>query len=268
MKNTMSVRLIPLFLVFLITGCSKAPVQNAPIPTESPNVSVATVQPEPVVEKTDVIGDLKKPSSLADRFSYTYGYMLFSSMVQQKEFSDLEASYFAKGILDADKGSGFYSQEEMNQTLVEVQTKLLKIAQEELAEIAATNLKKAEDFLSANKDRTGVITTDSGLEYQVLKEGEGQRPTEDSLVDVDYQIMLLDGKVIDSSYERNQSSSFQLKAIQVPGFIEGVKLMTVGSKYRFWIHPNLAYGSEGTQTIEPNTLLILEVELKSIKESQ
>lgn len=78
--------------------------------------------------------------------------------------------------------------------------------------------------------------------------------------------MMLNGKIIDSSYERKQSSTFQLEAIMVPGFIEGVKLMQVGAKYRFWIHPDLAYGVEGTETIEPNTLLIIEVELKSIRE--
>lgn len=88
------------------------------------------------------------------------------------------------------------------------------------------------------------------------------------MVEVDYQIMLLNGKIIDSSYEREQSSTFLLEAIMVPGFIEGVKLMKEGAKYRFWIHPDFAYGKEGTETIEPNTLLIIEVELKSIREGR
>lgn len=223
------------------------------------------VQQKTIVEETDVIGDLEKPTNMEDRFSYTYGYLLYSSMVQQKGFSDLQASYFAKGILDADKGAGFYTQEEMSQTLYEVQTKLLQIAQEEMEAISQANLKVAEEFLETNKKRNSVVTTDSGLQYEILAEGEGERPTEESMVEVDYQIMLLNGKIIDSSYERNQSSSFLLEAIMVPGFIEGVKLMQEGAKYRFWIHPDLAYGKEGTETIEPNTLLIIEVELKSVR---
>ncbi|MGE4453165.1 MAG: FKBP-type peptidyl-prolyl cis-trans isomerase [Sphaerochaeta sp.] len=263
MKNTLSVRLVPLFLLFLVAGCSKQPIETS-APAEK-NPETVVVQQETIVEETDVIRDLDEPTNLDDRFSYTYGYLLYSSMVQQKGFSDLQASYFAKGILDADKGAGFYTQEEMSQTLYEVQTKLLQIAQEEMEAISQANLKVAEEFLETNKKRNSVVTTDSGLQYEILAEGEGERPTEESMVEVDYQIMLLNGKIIDSSYERNQSSSFLLEAIMVPGFIEGVKLMQEGAKYRFWIHPDLAYGKEGTETIEPNTLLIIEVELKSVR---
>jgi len=266
-KNTLSVRLVPLFVLFLMAGCSKNPVESSQGSVEE-SPSTVVVQAEPVVEETDVIGDLEEPATLEDRFSYTYGYLLYSSMVQQKGFSDLEASYFAKGILDADKGQGFYTQEEMSQTLYEVQTKLLQIAQEEMDAISAANLKVAEDFLKTNKERESVKITDSGLQYEVIVEGEGDRPTEDSIVEVDYQIMLLNGKIIDSSYEREQSSTFLLEAIMVPGFIEGVKLMQEGAKYRFWIHPDLAYGKEGTETIEPNSLLIIEVELKSIRDGR
>jgi FKBP-type peptidyl-prolyl cis-trans isomerase len=266
-KNTLSVRLVPLFMLFLMVGCSRTPVESPQAQVEE-KPSTVVVQPETVVEETDIIGDLKKPSKLEDRFSYTYGYLLYSTMAQQKGFSDLQASYFAKGILDADKGQGFYTQEEMSQTLYEVQTKLLQIAQEEMEALSTANLKVAEDFLETNKKRESIKTTESGLQYEVLVEGEGEHPTEKSIVEVDYQIMLLNGKIIDSSYERKQSSTFLLEAIMVPGFIEGVKLMQAGAKYRFWIHPDLAYGKEGTETIEPNTLLIIEVELKSIREGR
>ncbi|MGH0052509.1 MAG: FKBP-type peptidyl-prolyl cis-trans isomerase [Sphaerochaetaceae bacterium] len=268
MKNILSLRLVPLFLLFLIAGCSKHPVEASQVTVEEAPSTTAVAQPEPIIKETDVIGDLVEPTSLEDRFSYTYGYLLYSTMVQQTGFSDLEASYFAKGILDADKGQGFYTQEEMSQTLYEVQTRLLQIAQEEMDAISAANLQVAEDFLETNKKRETVKTTDSGLQYEVITEGEGNRPTEDSIVEVDFQIMLLNGRIIDSSYERKQSSSFQLGAIMVPGFIEGVKLMQEGAKYRFWIHPDLAYGKEGTETIEPNTLLIIEVELKGIRDGR
>ncbi|NCC65030.1 MAG: FKBP-type peptidyl-prolyl cis-trans isomerase, partial [Spirochaetia bacterium] len=149
-------------------------------------------------------------------------------------------------------------------TLYEVQTQLLRIAQEELEALAQKNLQDAEEFLEANKSREQVQSTPSGLQYQILVKSEGERPSETSIVEIDYKIMLLNGTVIDNSFERGQSSSFQLQAIMVPGFIEGVKLMQVGSTYRFWIHPDLAYGKEGTQAVEPNSLLLVEVELKEI----
>ncbi len=264
MKNTLTVILAPYLLLFLFSSCAKQ--------TQAPSLEpvtvqeTASVQPEVAVKVTDVIGDLGKPESLAQRFSYTYGYMLYSAMVQQQAFNELDSSYIAKGVLDAASGSGFFSQEEMNQILYEVQAQLLKIAQQEMEILAEQNLKTAEEFLATNKTREGVQATASGLQYQVLKEGEGEQPRDESIVEVDYQIFLLSGKVIDSSYERGQSSSFQLNAISVPGFIEGVKLMHAGSQYRFWIHPNLGYGKDGNQAIDPNVLLIVEVELKSVNE--
>jgi len=226
--------------------------------------SIPVVTEKQIIKETDVINDLVKPVALDDRFSYTYGYMLYTTL-QQQGFGNLDASYFAKGALDAQRQKGFFTQEEMGKILYEVQTNMLQIAQQELEALAEQNLKTAQEFLATNGTREQVKSTESGLQYEVLSVGEGQTPTEESIVEVDYQILLPNGRVVDSSYERGQSSTFQLKAIMVPGFIEGVKLMSVGSKYRFWIHPDLAYGKEGTQTIEPNTLLIVEVELKAIK---
>jgi FKBP-type peptidyl-prolyl cis-trans isomerase len=175
--------------------------------------------------------------------------------------------YFARGALDAGSGTGFFTQEEMTKILHEVQTKMLEQAQAELEALAKTNLSAAEDFLQVNKTKENVVTTDSGLQYQVIRQGKGISPTKDDIVDIDYKIMLMDGTVLDSSYDRGVSSSFQLKEIGVEGFIEGVQKMKIGASYRFWIHPSLAYGKEGNQTIDPNSLLIVEVELKSVKKN-
>ncbi|MGE4524349.1 MAG: FKBP-type peptidyl-prolyl cis-trans isomerase [Sphaerochaeta sp.] len=258
MKNYMTVRFAPYLLLFLLIGCTKEAVPQVAMP------SIPVVTEKQIIKETDVINDLVKPVELDDRFSYTYGYMLYTTL-QQQGFGNLDASYFAKGALDAQRQKGFFTQEEMGAILYEVQTNMLQIAQQELEALAEQNLKTAQEFLATNGTREQVKSTESGLQYEVLSVGEGQTPTEESIVEVDYQILLPNGRVVDSSYERGQSSTFQLKAIMVPGFIEGVKLMSVGSKYRFWIHPDLAYGKEGTQTIEPNTLLIVEVELKAIR---
>jgi len=261
-KKVLPVRFAPFLVLLIFAGCSRS--VQAPLPVQRAVEPVSSAPVEKTVEIRDAIADLEKPISLDDRFSYTYGYMLFTTL-QQQGFDNLNDSYFAKGALDAGENVGLFSQEEMAQILHEVQTNLLQKAQQERAKVAADNLKAAEDFLASNKTQEGVEVTDSGLQYRILSQGKGEKPSEESIVEVDYQILLLNGRVIDSSYERGQSSSFQLKAIMVPGFIEGVKLMETGSKYRFWIHPNLAYGEEGTQAVDPNSLIIVEVELKAVK---
>lgn len=258
MNRTLFVCIAPFALMLLSLGCNGQQPQQA---VQTPAATTVVQQPE--VKVVDPIANLGKPTTLDDRFSYTYGYMIYSTLMAQPGISGVDAEYFARGAMDAFAGSGFFSQEEMTQTLYEVQTKMLAIAQKEADELAASNLKVAEDFLAVNKNQDGVKVTDSGLQYKVLVQGTGAIPTEQDMVEVDYKMMLLNGELIDSSYERGHASTFQLQAIQVPGFIEGVKLMSVGSKYRFWIHPDLGYGKEGTQAVEPDSLLIVEVELKS-----
>ena len=270
MKNFFLVCISSCIVVLSLISCGgseEQPVSSiAPTPVlTAPSAPVVQTKTEIVV--TDSIKDKPKPVSLDERFSYTYGYMLYSTMRQQG-FDSLDSEFFAKGALDAQKGSGFFSQEEMSKVLYEVQNKMLEIAQIEQDAIAGVNLERAESFLALNKDQKGVQVTDSGLQYKVLLEGQGAKPTGEQMVEVDYQMILLNGQVVDSSYERGHSSRFQLKAIGVPGFIEGVKLMNEGSTYQFWIHPNLGYGKEGTQSVDPNTLLIVQVELKSVERGQ
>ncbi len=267
MKNFFLVCISFCIVMLSLISCGRSeeqPVVNIPATPvlTNPNLTVAETKAEVVF--TDSIKDKPKPVTLDERFSYTYGYMLYSTMRQQG-FDSLDSEFFAKGALDAQAGSGYFTQDEMSKVLYEVQNKMLEIAQIEQKAIATENLERAESFLALNKDQKGVKVTDSGLQYKVLAEGQGAKPTGDQMVELDYQMVLLSGKVVDSSYERGHPSRFQLKAIGVPGFIEGVKLMSEGSKYQFWIHPELGYGEEGTQAIDPNTLLIVQVELKSVQ---
>jgi FKBP-type peptidyl-prolyl cis-trans isomerase FkpA len=120
-------------------------------------------------------------------------------------------------------------------------------------------------FLAKNKAVTGVYTTSTGLQYMVLRQGSGARPRATDRVRVNYRGTLLDGTVFDSSYERGQPVEFGLDQV-IPGWTEGVSLMPVGSKYRFWIPGELAYGSKGTPggPIGPNATLVFDVELMDI----
>ena len=127
------------------------------------------------------------------------------------------------------------------------------------------NREEGAAFLSKNKTQPGVITTPSGLQYTVLRPGNGARPTATSKVRVNYEGKLLDGTVFDSSYQRGQPAEFGLNQV-IAGWTEGVALMPVGSKYRFWIPSNLAYGASGTQggPIGPDATLTFDVELMGI----
>lgn len=130
---------------------------------------------------------------------------------------------------------------------------------------AKKNQEEGQKFLSDNGKKPGVVTTASGLQYQVITEGKGAKPKETDVVKVNYKGTLLDGKTFDSTYDRKEPAMFQLEQV-VPGWKEGISLMPVGSKYRFWIPSDLGYGEQGTPggPIGPNAMLVFEVELLDI----
>lgn len=131
-------------------------------------------------------------------------------------------------------------------------------------EKAEANQKAGEDFLEQNKSKEGVITLASGLQYQVLQEGQGAKPTASSRVTCHYHGTLIDGKIFDSSVQRGQPATFPLNQV-IAGWTEGVQLMSTGSKYRFFIPAHLGYGNRQVGSdIGPNSALIFDVELLSI----
>lgn len=137
---------------------------------------------------------------------------------------------------------------------------LFKKKQEE----AAANLKAGEDFLTANKDKEGVTALPSGLQYEVLKQGDGPKPTANNSVTCHYHGTLINGTVFDSSVQRGKPATFPLNAV-IKGWTEGVPLMNVGSKYRFYIPAHLAYGERQVSAqIGANSTLIFDVELLGI----
>jgi FKBP-type peptidyl-prolyl cis-trans isomerase len=136
-------------------------------------------------------------------------------------------------------------------------------AEAERSSQAAANAAAGDKFLLENRNVEGVKVTDSGLQYKVIEMGDGAKPAATDTVTVHYRGTLLSGEEFDSSYSRNQPMTFQLDQV-IPGWTEGVQLMPVGSKFMFYIPPNLAYGPNGGGPIGPNATLVFEVELLGI----
>ena len=126
------------------------------------------------------------------------------------------------------------------------------------------NLAKGKAFLAENGKREGVMSTGSGLQYEIITAGSGARPTASSTVEVHYEGTLIDGSIFDSSYERGETISFPLNRV-IKGWTEGVQLMQVGSVYRFYIPSELAYGPRGQGSIPSNSVLIFKIELLGIQ---
>ena len=201
--------------------------------------------------------------SFEERASYALGVDIGNNV---KRFgTSLDRDALVDGLFDVlSEREPRLSPEEISELVRE----LLAKAQEEDArrnvEQAEANMQEGEEFLAENKAKEGVVETASGLQYIVLAEGDGPSPTATDRVTVHYEGKSLDGKVFDSSYERGESE-FVLNAV-ISGWTEGLQLMKVGSKYRFFIPSDLAYGAGGIgQDIGPNATLIFEVELISIQ---
>ena len=212
------------------------------------------------------------PQTLAEKFSYAFGIyllqsagenaMYYFSVYQQSYYPELDSYYGYMGMSDFAQNKSLYSIDELNNIIVEYTDDYSA----RMAAKAQENLKVAETFLKENGSKAGIKKTASGLQYKVIKQGTGDRAKQATdKVELDYELKLLDGTVVDSSYKRGSHSTFQLTQV-IEGFREGVMLMPMGSHYIFYIHPDLGYGAQASGKIEPNSLLIFEVETYSIVE--
>ncbi|HZP12505.1 MAG TPA: FKBP-type peptidyl-prolyl cis-trans isomerase [Nevskiaceae bacterium] len=200
----------------------------------------------------------------AQKFGYAIGTDLGKSLKQVNTEVDLDS--LKLGLDEAMAGKAPRMDDKARQEIKTTIAKKIQSKQKEERDAKATKNKEAgEKFLAENAKKEGVKTTASGLQYEVITEGKGDHPTKDDKVTVNYRGTLLDGTEFDSSYSRNQPITFPLANV-IPGWTEGVQLMTAGSKYKFYIPSNLAYGERGAGAkIGPNETLIFEVELISFE---
>jgi len=192
-----------------------------------------------------------------EKVSYSLGVNVAKS-VKSQGLESIDSDAIAKAFKDVFEGNTLeISEEEANIVLQDYFGKLANEKQK-------VNVEAGQKFLDENAKRDGVITTATGLQYEVLKEGSGDSPKETDNVTVHYHGTLIDGTVFDSSVDRGQPATFPVNGV-IPGWVEALQLMNAGAKYKLFIPSNLAYGERGAGgAIGPNATLVFEVELISI----
>lgn len=201
--------------------------------------------------------ELKTP---AQKASYGIGLSMGKNL-SQEGMDDLDSQAVALGIEDAlAKKDQRLTDEELMEAFGFLQAR----AQERMSALNDAAAKAGADFLAENAKREGVQTTESGLQYEVIKKAEGAQPKVSDVVSVHYQGTLVDGSIFDSSIERGEPVEFPVGGV-IPGWVEGLQLMKVGEKYKFYIPSELAYGAQSpTPAIPANSTLVFEVELLDI----
>lgn len=203
------------------------------------------------------------PETEADKLSYSLGAILAE---QLKQFEGIDANALSQGVRDTlDNKPLALDRQEMFRLIEKARKDQEQKRQTQRANEAKKNLEKGQAFLTENSKKPGIRTLESGLQYKVIKNGQGIKPQENSEVSVHYEGRLLDGNIFDSSYRRNQPATFKLNQV-IKGWTEGLRQMSEGSVWELYIPSDLAYGPGGIPgRIEPNETLIFKVELLSVK---
>jgi len=199
-----------------------------------------------------------------EQLSYAIGMQIGESLKGVKDEIDMATLYKAvRSTMDGKEP--LLSQQDVMEVMQGFGMRMQARQMEEFARMAQENAEAGAKFLAENAGKEGVQTTGSGLQYLVLQEGSGVKPSATDTVRVHYRGTLLDGEVFDDSYARGEPVEFALNQV-VPGWQEGLQLMPVGSKYRLWIPSELGYGEAGTPggPIGPNATLVFEVELLDV----
>jgi FKBP-type peptidyl-prolyl cis-trans isomerase FklB len=199
-----------------------------------------------------------KLTTMIDSVSYGIGSTIGRNL-QKDGLDSIDVDLLARGIKEVFEGKTAAMTPESAQNVIQNYVQGIQQRKQ------AANVEKGKKFLEENGKKQGVITLPSGLQYMVIKEGTGPKPTAEDKVTTHYHGTLIDGKVFDSSVDRGQPVTFAVNGV-IPGWTEALQLMPVGSKWKLFIPSNLAYGERGAGgDIGPNETLIFDVELISIE---
>jgi len=209
------------------------------------------------------VSALDKLSTEKEKVSYMIGMDMAQGLAQVKDEIDLNVLFEAVRTQLAN-GKSLMTAEESQAVRTEFMNKMRSQQEAKTKALAETNKAAGEKFLAANKTKPGVVTTASGLQYKVITQGKGKKPSPTSQVKVHYSGTLLDGTKFDSSYDRGTPAEFALNGV-IAGWTEALQLMNEGSKYQLFIPSNLAYGDTPRPgPIGPNSTLIFDVELLAV----
>ena len=224
--------------------------------------SAAPAQKAKAAQEKKTVAGLK---DLKQKSSYAIGLMVGKDY--KRKSIDIDSEAFAKGLEDGlTAANPAMTEEDCQAAIQELQQDLVVRQAAAKRDAPARNKKEGEEFLAKNKDAEGVITTKSGLQYKILREGKGRKPSASDTVLVHYKGTLLDGTEFDSSYRRGEPAEFGVGQV-IKGWTEALQLMPEGSKWQLFIPSNLAYGENPRPggPIGPNATLLFDVELLEIK---
>jgi FKBP-type peptidyl-prolyl cis-trans isomerase FklB len=232
--------------------------------TFAATTSTTVVSTPSTTVTSTVTGPLQTPR---DKLSYAIGVDMGNGFKRQN--IDINAGMIVQGMQDVLTGNKLLmTEQEVRSTLVDVQKQIMAKREAEFKQMGEKNLQDGNAFLAANKTKPSVVTTTSGLQYKIIKEGKGVSPTDKDLVTVDYQGSFIDGKVFDSSYQRGKSVTFGVTDV-IPGWTQALKMMKPGATWEVYVPANLAYGSNGMPpVIGPNQTLIFKINLIAVNKKQ
>lgn len=238
----------------LMAGCNQSTTSETETKTEQTKQEEAVVVEKSLIEKQ------------AYGLGVNFGSQLKATVEQINSVGiALDMDVVKQGMQDAVAGTPSMEQADIQAALQALQTEHQKLEEEKRASESEGLIAEGATFLAENAKKEGIVTTESGLQYEVVQAAEGDKPKATDTVKVHYTGKLLNGETFDSSVDRGEPISFPLNRV-IPGWTEGVQLMSVGSKYRFYIPYNLAYGEQGSPgSIPPYSTLIFDVELIAIE---
>lgn len=243
------------------TAIAQTPSSNTKPKSTTPTTKKRATSAAPSAAKSSQVTTLKDQKEKA---SYALGLNVGTSFKKQQ--IDVDPDIVAKGLKDAYTGTKpLLSEADALAAMTQLKSETMEKQQGVASELAAKNKAEGEKFLAENKTKAGVTSLPSGLQYKILQEGSGPKPTPSDVVVCHYRGTLLDGSEFDSSFKRGQPASFPVSGV-IRGWTEALQLMPVGSKWQLFVPADLAYGERGAGAdIGPNATLIFEVELVSIE---